>query len=209
MTDSPPGIGKRIASYRKYMGVGTAKDLADKIGNPKITAAVIQNIESGRKVDLSVAQLLDIAHGLGVSPIFLLAPVGRPLDKVDLANVSEDVAQLTTLQLDEWFRKGRANDPRAETLEGIRRRLRELVSDVNEYRRLAAMPVDRMEAFEYEDQTPEGTTYVAVRDERAEHEIVLGHYAFRIDVNAEYLKQFNVDLSWAEDVIQKVRGASG
>ena len=66
IADSTPSIGKRIADYRKFGKIGTAADLAARIPNPKVTASVIQNIESGRKADLSVSQLLDIAMGLGV-----------------------------------------------------------------------------------------------------------------------------------------------
>lgn len=102
MTDENP-IGNRIASYRRYAGYEKASDLADAIPNPKVTTSVIQNIESGRKADLSVTQLLEISYALGVSPLFLLAPMSQRMDRVELPNVSASIASMTVDEFDRWI----------------------------------------------------------------------------------------------------------
>jgi transcriptional regulator with XRE-family HTH domain len=104
MTDAPDdSIGRRIAKYRRLAGIETAKDLAARIGNEKITASVIQNIESGRKADLSVSQLLNISRAVEVSPVQLLASIDRPFDRLDLVGLSPSMATMTGLELDSWI----------------------------------------------------------------------------------------------------------
>ena len=98
-----PTIGKRIAALRKMRGMRTTKLLAEAIGDSRISEAVIRNIESGRKADLHVSQLLSIAAALKVSPMFLLVPIGLPGAKVDLPNVNPVVAKMTVLELESWL----------------------------------------------------------------------------------------------------------
>ncbi|TFC20047.1 XRE family transcriptional regulator [Cryobacterium algoritolerans] len=105
-TDS---IGRRIAKYRRVMGIATAKDLAGRIGSETLSASVIQNIESGRKADLSVSQLLNISRGLGISPVLLLASIDRPFDPLDLTGLSPYVAKMTGAELDAWI-SGTSNE---------------------------------------------------------------------------------------------------
>lgn len=100
---SEPSIGKRIAAWRRRRGYRTARDLADAIPVDSITEAVIQNIEAGRKADLSISQLLNIAHGLRVAPAFLLAPVARPFDPVDLPNLGPKVAAMNVAEFTAWL----------------------------------------------------------------------------------------------------------
>ena len=96
-------IGRRIAAWRRRRGYRTAKDLADAIASDAITEAVIQNIEAGRKGDLSVSQLLNIAHTLKVSPAFLLAPVARPFDSLDLPNLVPKLAAMQVAIFEAWL----------------------------------------------------------------------------------------------------------
>lgn len=60
-------IGARIAAMRKLAGIKTAKELVQKINDESVTLAVIQSLESGRKKDLRVSQLVLIADALNVS----------------------------------------------------------------------------------------------------------------------------------------------
>lgn len=96
------GIGRRIRATRKHRGFATAKQLADAIPGERISESVLQNIEAGRKSDLSVSQLLNIAMGLRVSPLILLAPLGRPDSPLDLPNLSEAFAKMSVAEFDAW-----------------------------------------------------------------------------------------------------------
>lgn len=101
MTEANP-IGSRIAAFRRKAGFDKAADLAAAIANERITTSVIQNIESGRKSDLSVTQLLEIAHALSVSPVVLLAPMNHRAAPIDIPNVSEGIGAMTVDQFDRW-----------------------------------------------------------------------------------------------------------
>lgn len=95
-------VGARIAALRKKRGFASAKALADAIPGDSITDSILRNIEAGRKNDLAVAQLLNLAWALRVSPLFILAPLGLPDDHIDLPNVIPDVQKLTTKEFDAW-----------------------------------------------------------------------------------------------------------
>ena len=66
-------IGVRIARYRKAAGL-TARELSDALGG-SMSREVLANVESGRKPDISVDQLIAIAKALAVSPATLAIPV--------------------------------------------------------------------------------------------------------------------------------------
>lgn len=205
---SGTGFGGRLAGYRKWAGYKTAADLAAAIPNPRMTAAVIQNIESGRKADLSVAQLLDLSAALDLSPVFLLAPVGRPTEPTDLANVGEKVGRMTSAELVEWFMADREPETeKALVANNILRRIRQMLEDVPEYRRLLAMPRTDLEPFTYTATAPDGSEYESTHNPMDAHIEGLGSLAGRIAANARFLRRYkNVDLSWAEDVISQVAG---
>ncbi len=99
---SGTSLGKRLAELRRERGYPTARALSLALEGSGITESVIQNIEAGRKPDISVSQLLNLAMALRTSPLFLLAAYGRPLDAVDLPNLSPSVAALTNAELDAW-----------------------------------------------------------------------------------------------------------
>lgn len=105
MTDflAQSGIGNRIQAIRKEHGIRSAKDLADAIPSENVTEAIVQNIEAGRKQDLSVSQLLNIAKALNVTPIFLLTPIGRPTAGLDIANLSSSFDGMTVVEFDAWI----------------------------------------------------------------------------------------------------------
>jgi hypothetical protein len=95
-------VGARIAAIRKARGFASAKALADEIPGDSITDSILRNIEAGRKNDLAVAQLLNLAWALRVSPLFILAPLGSPDEHLDLPNIIPDVQNLTTSEFDAW-----------------------------------------------------------------------------------------------------------
>jgi len=68
-----------------------------------VTEAILENIESGRKADISVSQLLNIARGLGVPISMLLAPIGTPGSNLDLPNLSDDFEEMTAAEFDCWL----------------------------------------------------------------------------------------------------------
>jgi transcriptional regulator with XRE-family HTH domain len=105
MTDfrTEASIGTRIQAVRKHRGIRTTKELADMIPGDNVTEAILQNIEAGRKSDLAVSQLLNIAHALGVTPLFLLAPIGNPTNKLDLPNLSDAFHGMTVIEFDAWI----------------------------------------------------------------------------------------------------------
>jgi transcriptional regulator with XRE-family HTH domain len=98
-----PTVGARIAAARKARGFKSTKDLADAIPGDSITGSILQNIEAGRKNDLAVAQLLNIAWALGVSPTWILAPIGSPAEHIDLPNIIPEIRDLTVAEFDAWL----------------------------------------------------------------------------------------------------------
>jgi transcriptional regulator with XRE-family HTH domain len=98
-----PTVGGRIAAARKARGFKSTKDLADAIPGGSITGSILQNVEAGRKNDLAVAQLLNIAWALGVSPTWILAPVGSPAEHIDLPNIIPEIRDLTVAEFDAWL----------------------------------------------------------------------------------------------------------
>jgi transcriptional regulator with XRE-family HTH domain len=105
MTDFRSGttLGSRIKLARRQRGYRTTRELAEAIPGGNITAAILENIESGRKSDISVSQLLNIAKALGVPPSMLLAPIGSPNSTLDLPNLSDDFDAMTAAEFDCWF----------------------------------------------------------------------------------------------------------
>lgn len=97
------GIGRRIAKYRRFCGFSTASDLAEAIQNPRITPATIANIESGRRADVSVMQLLEIAGALGISPTLLMSDVFRPGGSPEIRGVTKGVASVSNYKLQGWL----------------------------------------------------------------------------------------------------------
>lgn len=97
------GIGERIQAARKQRGFRSTRDLAQAIPGGNITESILQNIEAGRKTDLSVSQLLNIALALRVAPAFLLAPLARSHDRLDLANLSDAFREMDVVEFESWF----------------------------------------------------------------------------------------------------------
>ncbi len=95
-------VGARIAALRKARGFASTKALAEAIPGDSITESILQNIEANRKNDLAVAQLLNIAAALRVSPLFILAPLGSPHERLDLPNITPAVSAMSVAEFDAW-----------------------------------------------------------------------------------------------------------
>lgn len=108
MTDyrAEASIGARIRAARRERGYRTTRDLAEILTGTKITESVLENIESGRKADLTLGQFLSIAYALRVPPSYLLAPLVRPSAHLDLQNITEDLQNLRAAEFDAWFSGG-------------------------------------------------------------------------------------------------------
>jgi transcriptional regulator with XRE-family HTH domain len=105
MTDfrTTAGIGARIQAIRKLRGMRYAHELAAAIPGGALTEAMIQNIESGRKENLTVTQLLNIAFALKVAPTYLLAAMGNSAAPLDLPGLSDGLSKLSAIEFDSWF----------------------------------------------------------------------------------------------------------
>ena len=108
MTDlgATAGVGQRIQSARRRRGIRSAAELAASIPGNVVTAATLQNIEAGRKIDISVSQILNIAHALQIAPIYLLADIKDPNSVLDLPGLSDDVKQMPAVEFDAWISGG-------------------------------------------------------------------------------------------------------
>ncbi|MGA0568123.1 helix-turn-helix domain-containing protein [Rathayibacter sp. KR2-224] len=107
------GIGQRIKELRRRRGYRSTTELAERVLGGNVTAAVLENIESGRKADLSVSQLLNIARALRVPPAYLLADITAPGSSLDLPNLSDDFAEMTAGEFEAWFSGTLAGDYRS------------------------------------------------------------------------------------------------
>lgn len=106
-------IGARIRRLRRAAGFKSREDLADAIGSPSVTAAVIKNIEAGRKADMSVVHLLEIAYAIGVSPLVLLLDFSHPNQKASIAGLGANFTGATNNDIDDWITEPAAYVPLA------------------------------------------------------------------------------------------------
>ena len=148
-----PTVGARIAAARKARGFKSTKDLADAIPGDSITGSILQNIEAGRKNDLAVAQLLNIAWALGVSPTWILAPIGLPTEHIDLPNIIPEIRDLTVAEFDAWLSGNTDGTYMPETSDEHNDRiqlaaLRELLKEKRELKRLDLLKPAYTEIFD-------------------------------------------------------------
>jgi transcriptional regulator with XRE-family HTH domain len=134
-------VGARIAALRKARGFASTKALAEAIPGDSVTESILQNIEANRKNDLAVAQLLNIAAALRVSPLFILAPLGSPHEHLDLPNITPAVAEMSVAEFDAWVSGLTNGGYRPVTADEYSERtqleaLRELLAERRELRRL-------------------------------------------------------------------------
>jgi len=141
MTDfrSAASLGERIQAARKARGM-SARELAEAI-NGLPTQSTIENIETGRKVSVDVVQLLNIAMATRVPLSYLLAPLARPDDPLDLPGLSSPFDALTVGEFESWLTGAPDGSYRPRSIEERNaltelQALRELRAQLSEARRL-------------------------------------------------------------------------
>jgi transcriptional regulator with XRE-family HTH domain len=102
-------LGRRVRALRRTEGFRSARELADEVDNPLVSEGVIRNIESGRKADVSLVQVLEISQALDVSPIALLFDYRRPFHPVPPPGLGATFTGKSSSDLDTWF--SQPNDP--------------------------------------------------------------------------------------------------
>jgi transcriptional regulator with XRE-family HTH domain len=107
MSERPSaGIGKRLAKYRKLADL-SARELSEKIGG-ELSRGVIANIESGRKTDVTIDQLVALAWALGVPPAALALPVDEPYKFVRTTDGAGSIYTARAFTMMEWFQNEKA-----------------------------------------------------------------------------------------------------
>jgi transcriptional regulator with XRE-family HTH domain len=96
-------IGERVRELRIRRGYRSARELAEAIPNNRLTAKVINNIEIGRKLDLTVVELLELSRVLDVAPQQLLADYRQPYEPVAIPGVSDELSKMTVMEFFEWL----------------------------------------------------------------------------------------------------------
>ena len=106
-------VAENVRDLRKRRGLSgsdLARRCADR-GVPELTAAIIRNIENGRRDAagrrrrmITVDELVALAYALDASPAHLLTPTGRDFPVTETASATEQEARL-------WLR---GEDPLAE-----------------------------------------------------------------------------------------------
>lgn len=95
------GIGKRLARFRKLAGL-SARELAELAGCG-LTRGVIANIETGRKVDITVDQLIALSAALAIPPVVLAIPVDEPYRFVRLTDGRKSRYLMRSVAAMDWF----------------------------------------------------------------------------------------------------------
>jgi len=183
-------VGARIAAARKMRGFKSTKELAAAIPGDSVTGSILQNIEAGRKNDLAVAQLLNIAAALKISPLFILAPLGSPHEHLDLPNISPAVAGMSVAEFDAWVSGLTDGSYRALSADELSERtqleaFRELLAARRELRRFELRP--RMDETNEWEELPMGPEDQAILDDRQ----------FRIDDTKRRISQLEIYLGSA------------
>lgn len=102
MTSRPStGLGDRLARYRKMAGL-SAQDVSERLGG-ELSRSVIANIESGRKSDITVDQLLALAWVLDIPPVALALPIHEPFRHVQVVKGDSVTQSMTAATLIDWF----------------------------------------------------------------------------------------------------------
>ncbi|WP_010156515.1 helix-turn-helix domain-containing protein [Leucobacter chromiiresistens] len=94
-------IGKRIAFYRQMNGMSAAELSERTLG--AISKGVIANIETGRKKDLTVDELITLSWALGVPPVAIALPIDTPFGHVKIAEGKDEVRTVNVSNTARWF----------------------------------------------------------------------------------------------------------
>lgn len=96
-------VGARIKAARRARGIRSVRELADLLKGTALTESVLGNIETGRKSDLPLSDLLNIAFALRVPPSLLLAPLAVSQGAVDLPGLSDELRSMSLAEFDAWL----------------------------------------------------------------------------------------------------------
>lgn len=96
-------IGARIKAARRARHIKSIREFAGLLQGTGLTESVLENIEAGRKSDLPVSELLNIARALRVPPSLLLAPLADSSRELDLPNLSGDLRGMSVAEFDAWL----------------------------------------------------------------------------------------------------------
>lgn len=168
-------FGERLAYYRKLSGL-SAEGLSRKV--PSMSRAVIANIESGRKRDVTLDELIALAWALDVPPVALALPIERPHAFVQTSEGQTDTFTRAYLLAD-WFktgkRTGRGNSP-AHAVATLR------VSKLEEY-------------LLTEGRLRQADARIGRGDEKADWHAIREEESIRLAELAEELEGLGVDLT--------------
>ncbi|MFJ3319361.1 helix-turn-helix domain-containing protein [Curtobacterium sp. NPDC086286] len=166
MTQRPShDIGARVARYRKMAGL-SARELSDKVGG-EMSRGVIANIESGRKTDVTVDQLMALAWALDVPPVALALPVEQPNRMVAVVKSESTTEALRSSSLVNWFLAKPNSSPLGDAAGPGRGYAQALLRTVEEYRIVENLVRRRQAQFEQGD-----ASQAAVEDARADRDRV-------------------------------------
>ena len=93
----PGWIGSRLAKMRAKRHL-TAAQLAQMLGDSSITKTVITNVESGRKRDLTVTELVQLASALDVSPMSLIVDTDDPWAPVSAPGLTAKYSRMSNIE---------------------------------------------------------------------------------------------------------------
>ncbi|HEU0205528.1 MAG TPA: helix-turn-helix domain-containing protein [Pseudolysinimonas sp.] len=100
---SERSLGARVAAARRARGYRTLKELAAALEGTGLTASILQNIELDRRANIDISHVLNLARTLEVPVSYLLAPMARPGDIVDLPNLGASFKNMTASEFDAWL----------------------------------------------------------------------------------------------------------
>jgi len=108
-------MGERIAAHRRRARI-SGEELAARAGEG-LTRSMGANLENGRKLDLSVRQLVAVAAVLGVSPADLVFDLRDPYAPVELTSGTEPRVSTAHWLAYGWFGGSRTLREVADTSE--------------------------------------------------------------------------------------------
>ncbi|MFL0359055.1 helix-turn-helix domain-containing protein [Curtobacterium flaccumfaciens] len=164
MTQRPShDIGVRVARYRKMAGL-SARELSDKLGG-EMSRGVIANIESGRKTDVTVDQLLALSWALDVPPVVLALPLEQPNRMIAVIAGEGSLEALRSSDLADWFMANQHVTPLRDAIGPGRGFAQGLIIAVEEYEATR----NRLRSLEQqlEDGEVDGAAVEKARDQHA------------------------------------------
>ena len=96
-------IGARIKAARRGRGIRSIRAFAQLLDDSSLTESVLENVEAGRKADLPISAVLNIAYALKVPLSLLLAPLSDSALPMDLPNLSAGLSEMTPAEFDAWL----------------------------------------------------------------------------------------------------------